>query len=183
MTIRRYALTCLLLLSVAATGPATSLAGVTAPPPVIRTTDQGLHHIGVAGGQLTVVIGTYQNTQVYKRSLSAYFQRNGESKLNLVPIVESEVDYTTEWFNLSRGETTLADAALVSKGSSVNLIIVDRSPEKNVFTVKRYLFREAGNDYPDGPGMLFVPQSSKTLSSKKSDSVESVLKREIASVR
>lgn len=136
--------------------------------PMIGTEDQGLHRIAVPGGQLIAIKGTYQDTQQYKRSLSLYFQGTNKSEWNHVPIVESDVDYTTEWFHSSEGESTQSDAALVRGTGAVYLVIVTRAAGKNLFKVARYVFGEADDKHPDGPAYLFVRQSLRSATGRSS---------------
>lgn len=154
-----------------------------APLQSIRTTDQGIHTIRTAGGKLTVVAATYQDAQVYKRSFSLFFQDGKENELQLVPIMESKVDHPTQWMHISRGETTIEDAAVVPRGTKVYLVVVSKPDDKPAFEVVRYVFKVDAGDYPDGPFYLFAPESSTTLRGTKSDSVETILDREIARVR
>ncbi len=147
---------------------------------VVRTTQQGVHSWKTTSGKLFMVAGTYQDTTAYRRSVSFYFQENDQGDWMQVPIVESKVDLTTEWTTASRGETTLRDAALVPLGKDVHLIIADRRADGPTIVVKRYRLSAAGNDYPDGPAMLFVPVATATYQVAKVKSIEAVLDRELA---
>lgn len=148
----------------------------------VRTTQQGVHSWKINSGTLFMVAGTYQDTTAYRRSVSFYFQANGNSDWRQVPIVESQVDLTTAWTTASRGETTLRDAIVVPRGQSVYLVIADRFSDKPTIGVKRYKLSAAGPDYPDGPGTLFVPLSTAVYQTAKLKSVEAVLDREITAL-
>lgn len=146
----------------------------------IPTTRQGLHTFTTKAGQLFMVAGTYQDTTTYRRSLAFYFQAAKQTEWQHVPIVQSDVDYVTEWFSASRGETTLRDAVLLRDGDSIQLIIAEKPGGQLPITVARYRFTTAGDDYPDGPGYLFVPVSAGGPITTKSRTVEEALTSETA---
>ncbi|GAB3375833.1 hypothetical protein [Massilia agri] len=155
-------------------------SAIAASDAVVRTTQQGMHSWKTAAGRLFMVAGTYQDTTAYRRSVSFCFQENDQGDWLQVPIVESKVDLTNEWTTASLGETTLRDAAVVPLGKDVYLIIANRHTDSPTIVVKRYRLSAAGNDYPDGPAMLFVPVSTATYQVAKLKSVEAVLDRELA---
>jgi hypothetical protein len=177
MKMQRPLFQTVLSLALLAGGLAPGCASIAAPT-AIRTTDQGIHKLDALDGQLIVVTGTYQDTTAYKRSLSVFFQKKSDPVWHHVPIAEDKDTLTTEWFHVSRGETTLSDAAVVQKGNDVFLIVVERNQEKRIFKTTRYRFQKSGDDYPDAPSLLFVPQSSISTSGAKSDSVETILRNE-----
>jgi len=148
----------------------------------VRTTQQGLHSWHTESGKLYAVTGTYQDTTTYRRSMSFYFQANGESEWQQVPIVESSVDLTTEWTSASRGETTWRDAVVVPRGKNVYLIIANRVIHKAAISVARYKFSPSGDDFPDAPAALFVPLSQATHQLARFKSIEAVLDKEIAAL-
>jgi hypothetical protein len=171
------------LLALALTATNWLIPAQAAAAPVIRTSDQGLHRIAVPGGQLIAIKGTYQDTQRYKRSLSFFFQATNKGEWQHVPVVESETDYTTEWFHSTEGETTMSDAVIVRGSSAVFLIVVDKLPGKNAYKVARYAFGEADDSHPDGPAYLFIRRSLRTVTGRASDSVETMLDKEAASIK
>jgi hypothetical protein len=160
------------------TGSLAPYSADAATPGAVRTIDQGIHKLNALDGQLVIITGTYQDTTAYKRSLSVFFQKNGDPVWHHVPIAEDKDTLTTEWFHVSRGESTLSDAAVVQRGKDIFLIVVERNPDKRVFKTTRYRFQKSGDDYPDAPSLLFVPQSSNTVSGTKSDTVETMLQKE-----
>lgn len=149
---------------------------------IVRTTQQGIHSWKIEAGKLFMVAGTYQDTTTYRRSMSFYFQANGGSEWQQVPIVESEVDLTTDWTSASRGETTLRDAAVVLRGKTIHLIIANRVADKPTIAVARYRFSVGGDDYPDAPAALFVPMSTASYQLTRIKSIEAVLDKEIAAL-
>ena len=149
---------------------------------VVRTTQQGLHSWKIETGKLYMVAGSYQDTVAYRRSMSFYFQSNGQSEWHQVPIVESQVDLTTAWTSASRGETTLRDAIVVPRGKNVYLVIANRMADKPAITVARYKFVLDSDDFPDGPSALFVPLSSASYPLKNVKSIEAVLDKEAAAL-
>jgi hypothetical protein len=149
---------------------------------VVRTTQQGVHSWKTAEGKLFMVAGTYQDAVTYRRSMSFYFQANGESNWRQVPIVESPVDFTTEWTSASRGEATLRDAVVVPRGNAIYLVIANRVVDKPTIAVARYKFSMGGEDYPDAPEALFVPLSASSYPLAKTKSIEAVLDKELVAL-
>lgn len=165
----------LLAVTYPAHGASTSVANAAIP-----TTRQGMHALKTGDGQLFMVAGTYQDTTTYRRSLAFYFQGAKQTEWQHVPIVEGKVDYVTEWFSASRGETTLRDAVLLQHGDSIQLVIAEKPAGQSRVTVARYKFTTAGDDYPDGPGYLFVPASAGGPIATKARTVEEALAGETA---
>ncbi|MEH6435930.1 hypothetical protein [Massilia sp. DD77] len=155
---------------------------VAATDSVVRTPQQGLHSWRTKTGKLFLVAGTYQDSKTYRRSMSFYHQEAGDGVWQLVPIVESNVDLTTEWMSASRDETTLRDAVVVPQANAVYLIIASRTADRPTITVSRYKFSSAGDDFPDAPIHLFVLISTTSYSLSKQRSVEAVLDKEVAAL-
>lgn len=149
---------------------------------VVRSTQQGLHSWKIQSGKLFMVAGTYQDTVTYRRSMSFYFQSDGDSEWQQVPIAESRVKLTTDWTSASRGETTLRDAVLVPRGKVVYLVIASRMVDRPTIAVSRYKFALDSDDFPDGPSALFIPLSTTSYQLANVKSIEAVLDKEVTAL-
>lgn len=148
---------------------------------IIITMQQGIHSLQVDGGTLHVVNGTYQDTTSYKRSMSIYFERKGRNTWDHVPIIESEVDFTTQWFSRSREETTLADALLTKKGNRVYIIAATKTSPTSDTKVVQYELSIDDPKYVDGPSILFKSTYEKVIRTRLS--VEKILSQEAARLK
>jgi hypothetical protein len=144
---------------------------------VIRSTEQGAHEVSALGGKLVLIAATLADTQSYKRTLSFYFSDKGGTDLLHVPVIESKVDHTLTLQSISRGEETIADAALAVRGKKVYLIQVARNRSDRGAVARWFQFSEAGDDYPDGPAYVFKPVAQHEL--KQPASIEAALQTEL----
>lgn len=159
--------------------------GAIAAPPAgatsVTSDQQGMHQWQVLGGKLILINGAYQDILVYKRSLTFYFEsKPGEEWLH-APIVDGDRRNALTWFSISQGEQTVADAAVVARANSVEVVIAETKPRVVApISVTWYRFTEASDDETDGPTYFFKKTSATTYPANAKLTVEQVLKKEVA---
>jgi hypothetical protein len=147
----------------------------------VSSEQQGMHQWQVLGGKLILINGAYQDVLVYKRSLTFYFEsKPGEEWLH-APIIDGDKRNAFTWFSISQGEQTVADAAVVARANSVEVVIAETKPRVVApISVTWYRFTEAGDDETDGPAYFFKKTSVTTYPANAKLTVEQVLKKEVA---
>lgn len=158
--------------------------GVSAAPgaAIVSSQQQGLHQWPVLKGKLVLVNGTYQDTTTYKRSLTFYFESKPGAEWLHVPVIDSPTEQDMTWFSISQGEQTVADAAVVARGETVELVIAETKPGKSApIAVRWYRLAESDDDNPDGPGYFFKKTAATSYPAKAKLTVEQVLKKETSS--
>lgn len=158
-----------------------TLAATPAGPTSVSSEQQGMHQWQVLGGKLILINGAYQDVLVYKRSLTFYFEsKPGEEWLH-APIIDGDKRNALTWFSISQGEQTVADAAVVARANSVEVVIAETKPRVVApISVTWYRFMEAGDDETDGPSYFFKKISATTYPANAKLTVEQVLKKEVA---
>lgn len=147
----------------------------------LSTQQQGLHQWPVKGGKLILVTGTYQDATTYKRSLTFYLESRAGADWLHVPIITSETDQDTTWFSVAQGEQTVADAVVLPRAGTVDLVMGDTKPGgPGPVTVRRYRLSEYSDDQPYGPAYYFKKTSSATYPASARLTVEQVLSKEAA---
>lgn len=148
----------------------------------VTSQQQGLHQWPVLKGKLILVNGAYQDTTSYKRSLTFYFESKAGAEWLHVPVVDSASEQALTWFSISRGEQTVADAAVVARADGVELVVAETRPGARApIAVRRYRLSEAGDDHPDGPAYFFKKMSGSSYPASAKLTVEQVLKKEVSS--
>jgi hypothetical protein len=162
---------------------ALSVLGAGAPAgAAVSSQQQGLHQWPALKGKLILINGTYQDTTTYKRSLTFYFESKPGAAWLHVPVIDSASEPELTWFSISQGEQTVADAAVVARGDSVELVVAETKPGKTApVVVRRYRLAESDDDNPDGPAYYFKKLSATSLPAKAGQTVERVLKKEVSS--
>jgi hypothetical protein len=147
----------------------------------LSTQQQGLHQWQVKGGKLILVAGTYQDVTTYKRSLTFYLENKpGEEWLH-VPVINSETDQDTTWFSISQGEQTVADAVVVPRAGTVDLVVAETKPGRpSAVAVRWYRLAEYSDENPYGPAYYFKKTSSASYPASAKLTVEQVLAKEVA---
>lgn len=153
-----------------------NIANAVTPISVTPSTQQGIKQWPALGGKLVLVTGTFQDVLTYKRSMTFYFEAKPGDEWNHVPIDESDVDHSLSWFSISRGEDTLEDAVVTTRGSDIYLIVASRKATSVPATAIWYKFVEIDGNINDGAAYQFVPIGSK--SHVKTLSIDDVLKKE-----
>ncbi len=169
-------------MALAAPGAGAAAPAAATATAAISSQQQGLHQWQVAGGKLILVTGTYQDVTTYKRSLTFYLEsKPGEAWMH-VPVVSGEADQDLTWFSISQGEQTVADAVVVPRAGSVELVVAETKPGGRApVAVRWYRLAEYGDDNPDGPAHYFKKTSSSSYPANARLTVEQVLKKEVAS--
>jgi hypothetical protein len=146
----------------------------------LSSEQQGIHQWQVLGGKLVLINGTYQDVLAYKRSLTFYFEsKPGEAWMH-APIIDGNRRNALSWFSISRGEQTVADAAVVTRANGVELVIAETKPRALApVSVTWYRFVEAGEEETDGPAYFFKRTSSMNYPANARLTVEQVLKKEV----
>jgi hypothetical protein len=144
---------------------------------------QGLHQWPALGGQLMLVLGTYQDTVAYRRSYTFYFKEAKHETWYQTPVFNKKGLPEVEWDSASGGEITLADAVVAARPDGIYFITADKKAdqgyaEKGDITVTWHKLVTDDKDYADGPGYLFKPGFTRSYP-KSSLSVEAVLAREV----
>jgi hypothetical protein len=158
-----------------------AIAATPAGATSVTSDQQGMHQWQVLGGKLILINGAYQDVLVYKRSLTFYFEsKPGEEWLH-APIVDGDKRNALTWFSISQGEQTVADAAVVARPNSVEVVIAETKPRVVApISVTWYRFTESGDDETDGPAYFFKKTSATTYPANAKLTVEQVLKKEVA---
>jgi hypothetical protein len=161
-----------------AAAPAAPAAGSAA----LSTQQQGLHQWQVKDGKLILVTGTYQDARTYKRSLTFYLEsKPGEEWLH-VPVITSETEEAMTWLSISQGEQTVADAVVVPRAGSVELVVAATKPGNTTaaVAVRWYRLSEYSDENPYGPAYYFKKTSERTYPASAKLTVEQVLSKEVA---
>lgn len=167
---------CMALSVPAAAAPATPSATGAAS---LSTQQQGMHQWQVKGGKLILITGTYQDVTTYKRSLTFYLESKPGKEWLHVPIITSESEQDTTWFSISQGEQTVADAVVLPRDGSVELVVAETKPGgPAAVTVRRYRLAEYSDENPYGPAFYFKKTSSSSYPASAKLTVEQVLGKE-----
>jgi len=146
----------------------------------VSSEQQGMHQWQVLGGKLILINGTYQDILVYKRSLTFYFESKPGEEWMHAPIIDGDKRNALTWFSISQGEQTVADASVVVRANSVELVIAETKPRVVApISVTWYRFTEAGDGETDGPAYFFKKTSSTSYPANAKLTVEQVLKKEV----
>jgi hypothetical protein len=169
-------LACFLTLAVTVSAPAAAAAST------VSSQQQGMHQWQILNGKLILINGTYQDTTSYKRSLTFYFESKAGAEWLHVPVVDSETEQPLTWFSISRGEQTVADAAVVARADRVELVIAETRPgARGPISVRWYRLAEAGDDNVDAPGYFFKKMAVTSYPASAKLTIEQVLKKEVLS--
>jgi hypothetical protein len=148
----------------------------------VSSQQQGMHQWQVKGGKLILIVGTYQDVTTYKRSLTFYLEGKPGEEWMHVPVIGGPAEQDLTWFSISQGEQTVADAAVVPRAGSVELVVAETKPGGRApVTVRWYRLAEYSDDNPDGPAHYFKKISSSSYPTSAKLTVEQVLKKEAAS--
>lgn len=147
----------------------------------LSSQQQGMHQWQVKGGKLILITGTYQDVTTYKRSLTFYIEsKPGEDWMH-VPVITSETDQDTTWFSISQGEQTVADAVVVPRAGTVELVVAETKPGKPApIAVRWYRLAEYSDENPYGPAHYFKKISAANYPANPKLTVEQVLSNEVA---
>lgn len=147
----------------------------------LSTHEQGMHQWRVKGGKLILITGTYQDVTTYKRSLTFYLEsKPGEDWMH-VPVITSETDQAMTWLSISQGEQTVADAVVVPRAGSVELLVAETKPGgPAAVTVRWYRLAEYSDENPYGPAYYFKKTSTASYPASARLTVEQVLSKEVA---
>ncbi|WP_296953072.1 hypothetical protein [uncultured Massilia sp.] len=177
--------TLVLAACVALAAPGAGAATPTAAGPAaaaISSQQQGIHQWQVADGKLILVTGTYQDVTTYKRSLTFYLEAKPGEPWMHVPVVNGDTDQDLTWFSISQGEQTVADAVVVPRAGTVDLVVAETKPgARAAVAVRWYRLAAYSDENPDGPAHYFKKTSSSSYPASARLTVEQVLKKEVAS--
>lgn len=147
----------------------------------VSSEQQGMHQWQILGGKLVLINGTYQDVLAYKRSLTFYFESKPGEEWMHAPVIDGDKRNALTWFSISQGEQTVADASVVARPNSVELVIAETKPRVVApISVTWYRFTEAGDSETDGPAYFFKKTSSTSYPANAKLTVEQVLKKEVA---
>lgn len=162
--------------------PSANAAAPATGGPGLSTLQQGMHQWQVKGGKLILITGTYQDVTTYKRSLTFYLEsKPGDDWLH-VPVITSETDQDTTWFSISQGEQTVADALVVPRAGTVELVVAETKAGTGPgpVSVRWYRLAEYSDENPYGPAYYFKKTSTASYPASAKLTVEQVLSKEVA---
>jgi hypothetical protein len=158
--------------------------GANAAPAVgtgVSSQQQGMHQWQLPKGKLILINGSYQDVTTYKRSLTFYFESKPGAEWLHVPVTNSDTDQDLTWFSISQGEQTVADAVVIPRVGTVELVIASTKPGGTApVTVRRYRLAEYSDDNPYGPAHYFKKISATSYPSSARLTVEQVLEKEVS---
>lgn len=161
--------------------PGASAAGPASGGASLSTYQQGMHQWQVKGGKLIVITGTYEDVTTYKRSLTFYLESKPGEDWRHVPVITSETDQDKTWFSISQGEQTVADALVVPRAGTVELVVAKTKPGGlGPVTVRWYRLAEYSDENPYGPAYYFKKTSTASYPASAKLTVEQVLSKEVA---
>lgn len=161
--------------------PGASVAAPATGGASLSTHQQGMHQWQVKGGKLILITGTYQDVTTYKRSLTFYLESKPGDDWMHVPVITSETDQDTTWFSISQGEQTVADALVVPRAGTVELVVADtKAGGPGPVSVRWYRLTEYSDENPYGPAYYFKKISTASYPASARLTVEQVLSKEVA---
>jgi hypothetical protein len=169
-------------IAMSTSGAIAATSTVSAGGASITSREQGMHQFQVPKGKLILINGTYQDVTTYKRSLTFYFESKPGADWLQVPVITSETDQDLTWFSISQGEQTVADAVVVPRGGTVELVVAETKPDgPAAVAVRWYRLAEYDDEHPYGPGHYFKKISTSRYPASAKLTVEQVLKKEVTS--
>ena len=145
---------------------------------------QGVHEWPTFGGKLYLVVGTYQDSVVYRRTYNFYFKEANDDAWNQVHVLNKKGNRLSSWESAVGADVTIADGMVVSRRDGTYFVIADKQikgdyNDKGTIFVTWHKLVHAEDDQSDDTAYQFKPVFARSYQ-KSELTIEELLMREIA---